>query len=904
MASSASTIASQVPFHDFAVFCERVCKTAGKEKKKDVFRKFLQHWKTAHSKMHGKTKTTDSFFPCMRFMLPHFDRDRLSYGMKEVVLAKYYIDALNIAKGSEDAKRLLNYKAPTAKQDAGDFASVAYMVLKHRCPEKGSLTIEDINSSLDEIARANIDKRRDLSKKEIQRVIRNTSAIEQKWFIRIVLKEMKLGLNENSVFPVFHPEAKELYNVCNSLSKVCLDLHDLNTKLNETEIMLGTPFRPMLGQRAAIDDVEKLMQHKEFIIETKIDGERMQLHKNGDEYRYFSRGSIEYTQSFGATKYRGTLTPFIANCFKTDIKSCVLDGEMVGFDPRSNDYVLKGSNIDIKAENFGPFQPCFVVFDILMVNDERLANVPLKERIERAEHVFDVCSGRLHHVERKLGQTKEDVVSAINKAIDQREEGIVVKDPLSTYKPSKRNGSGWLKLKPEYVDSLSDDLDLIILGGNYGSGARHGGLISHFLLGVAATPANPGDQPTSFLTFGKVGSGYSDKELKSLLGKLHKHWRKFDSVNPPKCIQFSSGSKDKPEVWIEPKNSVIVQIKAAEISNSDKYKCGCTMRFPRLEKFRDDKMWYDCMTYDELVELKQIADGKLTYKLTNASAIEPAKKKRKVVAIEKPRTVARHFKAADIGDVKEISTLFSNMELCVVNGPSDQPKQELERKITEFGGTFVQNPGSTTLCVIAEKPNFRVKNMIARGDIDVVKADWLLQCFNEEQILPYTPDDMLYTTPKTLLKFKQDFDRYGDGYTEDTANETLARVFTSMKETRAGISVSEIGELEQRYFEDDSNVNIFRTCRLYVDDISEEAEADENRNFVALEFQFFGGGTCEDLNERTSHVLVDLRNTNRLAEIRDEIHNLPLKPHIVTSNWIRDCILKKRLLNAAPYEPA
>lgn len=170
--------------------------------------------------------------------------------------------------------------------------------------------------------------------------------------------------------------------------------------------MLGTPFRPMLGQRAAIDDVEKLMQHKEFIIETKIDGERMQLHKNGDEYRYFSRGSIEYTQSFGATKYRGTLTPFIANCFKTDIKSCVLDGEMVGFDPRSNDYVLKGSNIDIKAENFGPFQPCFVVFDILMVNDERLANVPLKERIERAEHVFDVCSGRLHHVERKLGQTK------------------------------------------------------------------------------------------------------------------------------------------------------------------------------------------------------------------------------------------------------------------------------------------------------------------------------------------------------------------------------------------------------------------------------------------------------------------------------------------------------------------
>ena len=64
-------------------------------------------------------------------------------------------------------------------------------------------------------------------------------------------------------------------------------------------------------------------------------------------------------------------------------------------------------------------------------------------------------------------------------------------------------GSGWLKIKPEYVDSLSDELDLIILGGQYGLGHR-GGMISHFLLGVADKQDESEKHPKTFLTLGKV----------------------------------------------------------------------------------------------------------------------------------------------------------------------------------------------------------------------------------------------------------------------------------------------------------------------------------------------------------------------------------------------------------------
>ena len=56
------------------------------------------------------------------------------------------------------------------------------------------------------------------------------------------------------------------------------------------------------------------------------------------------------------------------------------------------------------------------------------------------------------------------MVEALNAAIDRQEEGLVLKDPLSRYRPNERR-AGWVKVKPDYVDSLVDDLDLLIIGG-------------------------------------------------------------------------------------------------------------------------------------------------------------------------------------------------------------------------------------------------------------------------------------------------------------------------------------------------------------------------------------------------------------------------------------------------------
>ena len=96
----------------------------------------------------------------------------------------------------------------------------------------------------------------------------------------------------------------------------------------------------------------------------------------------------------------------------------------------------------------------------------------------------------------------QDCVDALNDAIEQREEGIMIKDPMSAYKPNTRKG-GWYKIKPEYVGGLMDELDVLVVGGYFGGGHR-AGMFSHFLCAVAVPPTSDDEHPTTFHSFCKV----------------------------------------------------------------------------------------------------------------------------------------------------------------------------------------------------------------------------------------------------------------------------------------------------------------------------------------------------------------------------------------------------------------
>ena len=114
----------------------------------------------------------------------------------------------------------------------------------------------------------------------LTKLLRNMGPVESKWMMRIILKEMRIGLSETSLFSVFHPDAEQLFNVTSSLKRVCEDLIDPNKSLGEIEIKLFTPFRPMLADRILVNKVVQMISSNSFYVETKMDGERVQLHKN------------------------------------------------------------------------------------------------------------------------------------------------------------------------------------------------------------------------------------------------------------------------------------------------------------------------------------------------------------------------------------------------------------------------------------------------------------------------------------------------------------------------------------------------------------------------------------------------------------------------------------------------
>ncbi|KAM4602275.1 DNA ligase 4 [Polymixia lowei] len=885
-----TSVAAQVPFLHLCTTLEKIQKSKLRPDKSKCLRDFIESWRKFHAALHkDNLKTTDSFYPAMRLIVPPFERERMAYGIKESMLAKLYIDVLGLPKNGPEANKLLNYRAPTTSQgEAGDFAGMAYFVLKKRCTSQGSLTIKEVNDFLDSVAINNAGKQKDLVKKNLLHLITQSSALEQKWLIRMILKDMKLGISKETVLQVFHPDAAELYNVTTDLNKVCQQLHNPSVSLSEVSIGLFSAFKPMLAAVANIRQVEKQMGHSPFFVQTKLDGERIQLHKDGDVYKYFTRNAFEYTQQFGASPLEGSLTPYIHNVFKSHVMNCILDGEMMAYNPTTEVFMQKGSKFDIKRlMDDSELQTCFCVFDVLLVNNQKFGKETLMKRHETLQTVFTPVKGRIHLVPKTEAKTMQEVVNALNEAIDNREEGIMVKDPLSIYKPDKR-GEGWLKIKPEYVDGLMDELDLLIVGGYWGKG-RRGGMMSHFLCAVAEAP-RPGEKPTIFHTICRIGSGYTMKELYDLGLKLAKHWKVYRKNDPPVSILCGT---EKPEVYIEPCNSVIVQVKAAEIVGSDMYKTNCTLRFPRIEKIREDKEWHQCMTLAELDQFRSKASGKLASRHLHIDGNEPEKKKRKMPA--KPKKVVGlidHFRPQDLSGITKETDMFEDVEFCIMNGSEDHPKAKMEEGVARCGGLVVQNPGRDTYCVIAAVENMRVKNLIASDQHDVVWAAWLQECFDSKQVVPWQPRHMIHMSPSTREHFAKEYDSYGDSYFANTDEQQLREVFGRISSGDASAALN-VGQVEERYGWEDLPTSMFRPFKVYVDgyaDIGDPKTAIPRicLDTRTLEFRYHGGTVVQKLEEGVSHVIIE--EETRVLDLRTIRRRFRKKFKIVRESWVTDSI--------------
>ena len=187
---------------------------------------------------------------------------------------------------------------------------------------------------------------------------------------------------------------------------------------------------------------------------------------------------------------------------------------------------------------------------------------------------------------------------------------IVLKNPRSKYTLNVRNDA-WIKVKPEYMTEFGESLDCVVIGGYYGTGHR-GGRLSSFLCGlrVDTNHIDKGANPEKCFSFFKVGGGLRSGDFAKIKYLTEGKWVNWDINNPPtEYIELGGASAnrqhERPDVWIRPSESIVVEVKAASVETSERFATSYTLRFPRFKKLRDDKSWKEALSVYGFEALKK-----------------------------------------------------------------------------------------------------------------------------------------------------------------------------------------------------------------------------------------------------------------------------------------------------------
>lgn len=285
--------------------------------------------------------------------MPSADTERDAYGIRTNTLGKLYTKALAISEKSEDARKLTYQKQ--AHCNTSDFGNIVYEVMTHWAKSEGDLSVAEVNDFLDFISehfRCNARQRTlicvqsncikscilihsiDFSySTEIQEkfcgMLRSMSALDLKWLTRIILKKMKLDFGPNNILQVFHADAATALEKCGNLRHLC-EMIENGEPIDTDDII--QPFHllgSMLCEKMRLSRLPGLLDANEYYLETKMDGERCQIHIDGDRYQYFSRNGTDFTEKYGCDSRSGNFTPMLARLLGSHIQSIILDGEMM-----------------------------------------------------------------------------------------------------------------------------------------------------------------------------------------------------------------------------------------------------------------------------------------------------------------------------------------------------------------------------------------------------------------------------------------------------------------------------------------------------------------------------------------------------------------------------------------------
>ena len=487
----------------------------------------------------------------------------------------------------------------------GDLGLTAANVLKEKTQTTFStenITLERVYDTLFKIANLQGKRSQDMKIRYISSLLNDATTNEAKFILKILLGTLRLGIAENTLMTALaiaftgEKDNRELienaYNVSSDLGHVSeiIAVQGIDG-IKKFEISVFSPVRPMLADRVKSEgEVVKKFQN-EFAAEYKLDGERAQIHKKGNEIVIFSRSLEKITQ------YYPDIVEKIPNVLICD--DCILEAEVVAMNENTGDFLpfqeLMHRRRKYKIEKAVSDYPITVnFFDVLYYDGNKTIELPYLERRRILTKI--VKEDRFAKmIPMSMIKNEGEVLEVLENSINSGCEGLMLKMPQSPYKAGMR-GSNWLKLKREYQNELGDSLDLIVVGAFFGKGRRTG------RYGTLLLSTYDSENDT-FPSICKVGTGFTDESLDQL----------YQILSPTVTIKKNSRveSDMDADVWFDP--NLVIEIVASEITLSPIHKTaydvirknsGIALRFPKFTgKIRTEKHIEDASTDEEVIAL-------------------------------------------------------------------------------------------------------------------------------------------------------------------------------------------------------------------------------------------------------------------------------------------------------------
>ncbi len=456
----------------------------------------------------------------------------------------------------------------------GDAGEVAYEVIR---AVKGdavpaSLTLSEIGSLIAELSEMRGTKnKRALLRKTLSRL----SGLEAKYLVKLLVGDLRIGLKEglveDSIARAFEKSLAEV-------SQANMMLGDIGetavrarlSGLQAISMRLFHPLKFMLATAAAdLADIARTMPG-EFYVEDKFDGIRAQAHVKEGRVALYSRTMDEISHRF----------PELCAPLAKLSTDAIIDGEIV---PARGELILPFAELQkrlgrktVSEELLSSTPVVLVAYDLLYASGRMLINEPLEERRKLLEGLV-TGQGSL----RLSGAKRMTEVAVLDEEFDaartRGNEGLMIKDPRSSYKPGRR-GREWLKLKRAIAT-----LDVVVTAVEVGHGKRRH-LLSDYTFAVRRSEEDP-----ELLNVGKAYSGLTDIELAELT-----EWFRAHTIQ-----EFAHGRVRS----VEPQ--IILEVTFDRVQVSKRHKSGYALRFPRILRLRDDKTITEI---DTLEAVSRLAD--------------------------------------------------------------------------------------------------------------------------------------------------------------------------------------------------------------------------------------------------------------------------------------------------------